>query len=92
MQSEELSEYQKQIIEKLYTDSVMNINCRNPGKQLGDIASGNDGELYMALVSLEDDFGALEMHHAKSLFWDKSSYGVNRTRIKELFNSLELGK
>ncbi len=82
-----LSGYQKQIIKKLVDDSIESVDCRNPGKQLGNVVGDkSDEEVCDALRGLEDP-SVLRLNPSKVFFMDRSSYSVNQTKAQEVYNS-----
>ncbi len=82
------TDYQKQIVDVIHRRSIKSINCRNPGKQLGNVVSGkSDEETSDALRGLENNFGVLELRPSGFLFWDRSSYSVNPAKAKEVYAS-----
>ncbi len=85
-----LTDYQKQIVGVLVRRSVRDIECRNPGKQLGNIVSGkSDEETNDALRGLESNFRVLKLNPSKFLWWDRSSYNVDRDAAQKTYNSFK---
>ena len=74
---------QRAILEKIVKNDIKSINYHHPDRQLGEIADYK--EILNALRSLERDFQVLRLHPKTILWFNTTTYDVNREQAKSLY-------